>query len=85
MAKRWQIMQRTNEGMFRVTCDCESEMQRLVEEAQQNPECRYIVVKDRVRNRRGLVWRRSQATEIDWWILAEPETVSIEFRSRRRR
>jgi hypothetical protein len=79
MAKRWQIMKRTNEGVFRATTDTEEGLEEIVKIAQSDPETKWIVVKDRYLNRRGLVWKRSQGEEIDWWCL-DPETPEIKFK-----
>jgi len=79
MAIRWQIIKKTPDGIFRATAHTEEAMKAIVEVAQQDPETKYVVVKDRVKNRRGIVWRRSRHTEIDWWILADTP-VEIEYK-----
>jgi hypothetical protein len=81
MALRWQIIKKTSEGIFRVTTHTEEGMQAIVQVAQQDPDCKYVVVKDRVKNRRGIVWRRSTHEEIDWWILNDTP-VEIEYRKK---
>lgn len=83
MADRWQIIKKTGEGIFRATANREDTMKAIVAVAQADPGCKYIVVKDRVTNRRGLVWRRSQSEPIDWWILRDPfDPDKIQFRQR---
>jgi len=77
MADRWQVMKKTDQGVFRTTTNSETAMKQLCELAQQDPECRWIVVKDRVRNRRGMVWRRNHKDTIDWWILQDAPEVKI--------
>lgn len=71
MALRWQVMKKTDQGVLRATTNSDQTLKALVEEAQKDPNCRWIVVKDRVLNRRGLVWKRSQGEEIDWWCLED--------------
>lgn len=74
MANRWQIMQkRTDRGIERTTTNDEIEMRKIVRDLQRSSKTLYIVVKDRVKNRRGMVWKRSESTEIDWWILADAQ------------
>ena len=75
MADRWQVMKKTQEGVFRTTTNSETAMKKLCELAQQDLDCRWIVVKDRVKNRRGLVWRRNTNDTIDWWILQDVPVV----------
>ena len=79
MAIRWQIIKKTSDGIFRATAHTEAAMKEIVRVAQEDPECKYVVVKDRVKNRRGMVWRRSTHEEIDWWILADTP-VEIEYK-----
>ena len=79
MAIRWQIIKKTSDGIFRATAHTEEAMRAIVEVAQEDPECKYVVVKDRVKNRRGIVWRRSTHEEIDWWIL-EDTPVEVEYK-----
>jgi hypothetical protein len=79
MAIRWQIIKKTSLGIFRATAHTEAQMRAIVEVAQQDPETKYVVVKDRVKNRRGIVWRRSKHTEIDWWIL-EDTPIEVEYK-----
>lgn len=72
MANRWQIMQkRTDRGIERTTTNDEIEMRKIVRDLQRSSKTLYIVVKDRVMNRRGMVWKKHDSTEIDWWILAD--------------
>lgn len=66
-------MKRTPEGVFRATTDTAEGMEEIVRIAQADPDCRWIVVKDRKLNRRGMVWRRSQGDRIDWWVLEDTE------------
>ena len=84
MAKRWQIIKKTAEGVFRAHCDTEEQLKTIVDLAKSDPDTKYVVVKDRYLNRRGLVWRRSQGEEVDWWILQEPETPEITFKKKPR-
>ena len=79
MAIRWQIIKKTSEGIFRATAHTEAAMREIVRVAQEDPETKYVVVKDRVKNRRGIVWRRSTHEAIDWWIL-EDTPVEVEYR-----
>lgn len=79
MARRYEIIKKTSEGVFRVRVQEREHMEHMVELAQADPETRYIVVKDRYLNRRGLVWRRNTQEQIDYWIL-DRETPHIEFR-----
>ena len=82
MADRWQVMKKTQEGVFRTTTNSETAMKKLCELAQQDLDCRWIVVKDRVKNRRGLVWRRNTTDEIDWWILQDAPEVPVVWHKR---
>jgi hypothetical protein len=84
MADRWQVMKKTNEGVFRTTTDSEIAMKKLCELAQEDPKCRWIVVKDRVLNRRGMVWRRNTTDEIDWWILQDAPEISVWHKNNRK-
>ena len=77
MADRWQVMKKTQEGVFRTTTNSDVAMKKLCELAQQDADCRWIVVKDRVKNRRGMVWRRNTTDEIDWWILQDAPEVPV--------
>ena len=79
MAIRWQIIKKTSDGIFRATAHTEAAMREIVRVAQEDPETKYVVVKDRVKNRRGMVWRRSTHEEIDWWILSDTP-VEVEYR-----
>lgn len=72
-------MKKTRLGVFRATTDSREGLEEIVKTAQADPLCLWIVVKDRVLNRRGLVWRRQQGEEIDWWILADGDT-KVEWR-----
>jgi hypothetical protein len=81
MADRWQVMKKTDQGVFRTTTNSTVTMKKLCELAQEDPECRWIVVKDRVMNRRGMVWRRTQGEAIDWWILQDAPEVKIIMKS----
>ncbi len=80
MARRWQIMKKTDQGVFRATTDTEQGLEEIVRTAQSDPETRWIVVKDRKLNRRGLVWKRNSKEVIDWWCVQEPETPEIQFK-----
>ena len=74
MARRWQIMKKTDQGIFRATTDRTDCMEEIVKIAQADPECRWIVVKDRVENRRHQIWRRSTGVVIEpWWREDSPE------------
>ena len=84
MARRWQIIQKNrNRGIERTTTNDDIEMRKIVHALQSDERTVYIVVKDRVKNRRQLVWRRHQDTDIEWWILDE-ETPEIQFKQRRK-
>ncbi len=81
MANRWQIMKKTlTRGVERTTTNDDILMRQIVRDLQRQKDCLYIVVKDRVKNRRTLIWRRNQQTEIDWWIL-EDGAAEIEFKN----
>lgn len=68
MARRWQIMKRTELGVFRATVNTVEGMEEIVRIAQTDPECQWIVVKDRVLNRRHQIWRRSKGVVVEpWW------------------
>jgi hypothetical protein len=84
MARRYQIIKKTTEGVFRAHCDTEQQLKTIVEVAKSDPKTKYVVVKDRYLNRRGLVWRRTQGEEVDWWILQEPDRPDIEFKKKPR-
>lgn len=83
MARRYQIIKKTDQGIMRATCQTREELELLVVAAQRDPSCRYIVVKDRYLRTRGLVWRRNRGEEIDWWVL-EPKTPEITFKKKPR-
>lgn len=68
MARRWQIMKRTTEGVFRATTNTIEGMEEIVKVAQSDPECLWIVVKDRRENRQARIWKRSEGVKIEpWW------------------
>jgi hypothetical protein len=68
MARRWQIMKRTTEGVFRATTNTEQGLEEIVTLAQRDPECLWIVVKDRVGNRQAKIWRRNEGVVVEpWW------------------
>lgn len=69
MARRFQVMKKTEQGLFRATCQTAEELEAMISQSQQDPQTKWIVVKDRHLNRRHLVWLRSQGTRIEpWWL-----------------
>lgn len=82
MARRYQIIKKTGTEILRATCDTEEALQEIVKIAQADPECRYVVAKDRYLRTRGLVWRRGQEA-VDWWVL-DPEQPEITFKKKPR-
>lgn len=74
MARRWQILKKTTEGIFRATTNSVEGMEEIVKIAQADPDTVWIVVKDRVLNRRHQIWRRSAGVVIEpWWREDTPE------------
>ena len=83
MARRWQILKRTPEGVFRTTTDSTEGMEEIVKIAQSDENCQWIVVKDRVENRRHQIWRRSRGTVIEpWWRDDTPKPTIVFKRGR---
>jgi len=68
MARRWQIMKRTTEGVFRATTNTEQGLEEIVMTAQTDPATLWIVVKDRVLNRQAKIWRQNEGIVVEpWW------------------
>jgi hypothetical protein len=77
MARRYQIIKKTTEGVFRAAVMTRESVDELIHRAQQDPECKYVVVKDRHTGKRLLVWRKNHEEVLDFWVLwdTEPEIV----------
>jgi hypothetical protein len=71
MATRFQIIKKTRAGVFRCAVDTGEAVNEIIEIAKADPECLWVVVKDRQRRRRQQVWRRSETEKIEFWWLEE--------------
>lgn len=65
---RYQIIKRTTEGVFRATANDLKAVDDLVAAHEKDPECHWVLVKDRVKNQTVRVWQRDRDCEIQWWI-----------------
>lgn len=73
---RFQIIKKTDQGVFRTSVNTVEELERVTLELTEDASTKYIVVKDRYLRTRGLVWRRGQE-QVDWWVLDRPRPEII--------
>ena len=71
MATRFQVIKKTRAGVFRTAVDTGEAVNEIIETAKQDPDCVWVVVKDRQKRRRQQVWRRSEHEKIEFWWLEE--------------
>ena len=71
MATRFQVIKKTRAGVFRCAVDTGEAVNEIIETAKQDPDCLWVVVKDRQKRRRQQVWRRSDDEKIEVWWLEE--------------
>lgn len=71
MATRFQIIKKTQEGVFRCSVNTGEAVSEIIEIAKTDPECLWVVVKDRQRRLRQQVWRRSEGVVVEKWWLEE--------------
>jgi hypothetical protein len=71
MATRFQIIKKTREGVFRCAVDSGEAVNEIIEIAKTDPDCIWVVVKDRTRRRRQQIWRRNAGDLIEFWWLEE--------------
>lgn len=65
---RYQIIKKTDQGLFRVTANDLHSVDQIVEDQKKRPETIYVIVKDRVKNTTVKVWQRDRDCKIEWWI-----------------
>lgn len=65
---RYQIIKKTDQGLFRVTANDLHSVDQIVTEQQRDPQTIYVIVKDRVKNCTVRVWQRDRDCKIEWWI-----------------
>jgi hypothetical protein len=65
---RYQIIKKTDQGVFRVTANDLVTVDQIVEDQKKRPETIYVIVKDRVKNTTVKVWQRDRDVAIEWWI-----------------
>ena len=71
MATRFQVIKKTRAGVFRCAVYTGEAVNEIIETAKQDPDCVWVVVKDRQKRRRQQVWRRSDDEKIEFWWLEE--------------
>lgn len=71
MATRFQIIKKTREGVFRTAVNTGEAVEEIVKIAKTDPDCLWVVVKDRTRRIRQQVWRRRAGELIPKWWLEE--------------
>ena len=71
MATRFQVLKKTQEGVFRCSVNTDQAVNEIIEIAKSDASCVWIVVKDRQRRLRQQVWRRNEGVVVEFWWLEE--------------
>jgi len=71
MATRFQVLKKTQEGVFRCSVNTGEAVNEIIERAKADDSCVWIVVKDRQRRLRQQVWRRNEGVVVEFWWLEE--------------
>ena len=68
MGKRFQVIKRTDTGVYRHRTSSPAQLDAVIAVAQSDPNTLWIVVKDLVLDRSLRVWRRDRGQVIPpWW------------------
>jgi hypothetical protein len=71
MATRFQIIKKTQDGVFRTSVNTVEGVEEIIKQAEADPESVWIVVKDRQRRLRQQIWRRNEGVLVPKWWLEE--------------